>query len=280
MLTLDKIFSLGGQHVIITGAGGLLGYQHARAVLSAAGTPIMVDISKESLTKTKSRLQDEFENHQVLDYCFDITNEQEVHDFYMELRSANVVCSGLVNNAASNPQPKSLGDSHSDTDSLTNYPTSAWRKELDTGLLGSMLMSRGFCQILKEAELPGSVVNISSDLGIIAPDQRLYEIEGIAPEFQPKKPVTYSVVKSGLLGLTRYFATYYARDRIRFNALCPGGVFNNQRSDFVQRVNSLIPLGRMASPDEYIGALVFMLSNASSYMTGSTLVVDGGRTIL
>ncbi len=124
----------------------------------------------------------------------------------------------------------------------------------------------------------GVILNIGSDLGLIAPGQRLYRLEGIAPDQQPVKPVTYSVVKSGLIGLTRYLATYWAEAGVRANLIAPGGVQNDQDIVFVKRLSSLMPLGRMARPDEYKAAVAFLISDASSYMTGAVLPIDGGRT--
>ena len=124
----------------------------------------------------------------------------------------------------------------------------------------------------------GVILNISSDLGIIAPDQRIYRKTGISDEMQPAKPITYSVVKHGIIGLTKYLATYWADKGIRVNAICPGGVYNGQPKEFVQKLTTLIPMGRMANIDEYQCAIIFLVSDASSYMTGSVLTVDGGRT--
>jgi NAD(P)-dependent dehydrogenase (short-subunit alcohol dehydrogenase family) len=124
----------------------------------------------------------------------------------------------------------------------------------------------------------GVILNISSDLGIVGPDQRLYEVEGCSPDEQPVKPVTYSIVKTGILGLTRYLATYWAARGVRVNALCPGGIDAGQPEKFRERVHSRIPMGRMARKDEYHGTVLFMISDESSYMTGAVLAVDGGRT--
>jgi NAD(P)-dependent dehydrogenase (short-subunit alcohol dehydrogenase family) len=125
----------------------------------------------------------------------------------------------------------------------------------------------------------GVILNIASDLSVFSPDQRLYRKEGLSEELQPVKPVTYSVIKSGLVGLTRYLATYWADKGVRANALSPGGVFNGQGDEFVQRLSSLIPLGRMAKRDEYRAAVQFLCSDASSYMNGQNIVMDGGRSV-
>ena len=125
----------------------------------------------------------------------------------------------------------------------------------------------------------GVILNVASDLAVIAPDQRLYRVEGQPEESQPAKAVSYSVVKSGLVGLTRYLATYWAGSEVRANALSPGGVFDEQPPEFVARVEQLIPLGRMAQRDEYHSAVQFLCSDASRYMTGQNLVMDGGRSV-
>jgi NAD(P)-dependent dehydrogenase (short-subunit alcohol dehydrogenase family) len=122
------------------------------------------------------------------------------------------------------------------------------------------------------------ILNIASDLAVIAPDQRLYRQDGLPDDQQPVKPVTYSVVKTALVGLTRYLATYWAESGVRVNAISPGGVYNGQSDEFVRRLSALIPLSRMAHVDEYKGAILFLCSDASSYMTGFNLVIDGGRS--
>ena len=181
----------------------------------------------------------------------------------------------LVNNAANNPKVEAAGSL--DNSRLENYALEEWHADLAVGLTGAMLCSRVFgSEMARHGK--GVIVNIASDLALIAPDQRLYAVEGRAADHQPVKPVSYSVVKSGLIGLTRYLATYWAASGVRANALCPGGVENGQDALFLRRIAERIPLGRMAERDEYQGALLFLCSDASSYMTGAVLAVDGGRT--
>ena len=135
-----------------------------------------------------------------------------------------------------------------------------------------------FHAVLKGSNSPITHDVKCSDLAVIAPDQRLYRQQGVPDDQQPVKPVTYSVVKTGLIGLTRYLATYWATSGVRVNAISPGGVFNNQPAAFLAELHQRIPLARMAHADEYQGAILFLCSDASSYMTGANLVVDGGRT--
>ena len=152
-----------------------------------------------------------------------------------------------------------------------------WQKDLNVGLLGAFNCSKSIGTHMASTG-GGVILNIASDLGIIAPDQRIYSLEAVPRNEQPVKPVTYSVVKHAIIGLTKYLATYWADDNVRVNSLSPGGIYTDQPDDFVEKLSALIPMGRMASSDEYQAAVLFLVSQASSYMTGSNLVIDGGRT--
>ncbi len=152
-----------------------------------------------------------------------------------------------------------------------------WNEDILVGLTGAFLCAQVFGTEM-ERQRSGVILNISSDLGIIAPDQRIYRKDGLDELDQTIKPVTYSVIKHGLLGLTKYLATYWADKNIRVNAICPGGIYNGQEKEFLDKLTNLIPMGRMADKDEYKATVLYLISEASSYMTGSTVIVDGGRT--
>ena len=181
----------------------------------------------------------------------------------------------LVNNAAIDAPVLSTGLSHGDR--LETFDLERWQAEIAVGLTGAFLCAQAFGPSMAERG-HGVIVNIASDLGLVGPDQRLYRVDGLAEELQPVKPVTYAVIKTGIIGLTRYLATYWADRGVRANALCIGGVARDQDPTFVRRVSERIPLGRMANEGEYGDAMVFLCSDASSYMTGACLVIDGGRT--
>lgn len=261
--------------IVITGGAGLLGQEHAKAVLSEGGTVILLDIDFEGLVQASTDLVIEYGTKVVLRQC-DITNDAAVSKISLELNSSVGVPSGLVNNAAINPSVEKNTATFSRVESI-NYEE--WKLHMDVGLYGAFLCSKVFGSAMIANGISGSIVNISSDHGIMAPNQSLYRVEGKQDSEQPVKPVMYSVVKHGLIGLSRYFATYWAAAGIRTNSLCPGGVLNGQPDEFLQRFNQLVPLGRPANPNEYQGALLFLLSDDSTYMTGGTLVIDGGRSI-
>jgi NAD(P)-dependent dehydrogenase (short-subunit alcohol dehydrogenase family) len=170
----------------------------------------------------------------------------------------------------------SVGSKLESDNNLESFDLYSWDTELNVGIKGSLICSMVFGgQMAKNGY--GSIVNISSDLGLIAPDHRLYfdNTTGL----KQYKPVTYSVIKHALIGLTKYTATYWNEAGVRTNALLPGGIKHDQNDEFLKKIENLIPLGRMAHKNEYQGAIIFLLSDASSYMTGSSLVIDGGRTV-
>jgi NAD(P)-dependent dehydrogenase (short-subunit alcohol dehydrogenase family) len=270
---INELFSLANKVIVITGAAGLLGRQHAEIVARAGGIPILLDLHAGPVEKFAAELTSAH-HVEAEGYAVNITDEAAIEANCAAILDRFGHIDGLVNNAANNPKVENQGTKNFSR--LENFPITAWDADLAVGLTGAFLCAKhyGFA-ITKQG---GSILNISSDLGLIAPDQRLYRKEGLNDEEQPVKPITYSIVKSGLIGLTRYLATYWADKGVRSNALCPGGVENNQDPDFLKEVCARIPMGRMAKVNEYQGAVLFLLSDASTYMNGSVISMDGGRT--
>jgi NAD(P)-dependent dehydrogenase (short-subunit alcohol dehydrogenase family) len=268
-----KAFDLSGRVLLITGGAGLLGVEHAAAIAEAGGVPVIADVRGADAERTA---RDVAERYGVAAGAveLDVTSRPSCEAALGRVLDTHGRLDGLVNNAALNPKVEGAGLSATRFES---YSLDSWTRELSVGLTGSFLCAQVFGAYMA-AHGGGVIVNIASDLGLIAPDQRIYRQPGLLPHEQPVKPVTYSVVKGGLVMLTKYLATYWAEAGVRVNALCPGGVFAGQPPDFVERLTQLIPMGRMARKDEYRAALVFLCSDASSYMTGNNLVIDGGRT--
>lgn len=270
----SHLFDLSGRVAVITGGGGLLGYQHAATIAGLGGSPVLLDINGTSLKRNSDQLTQETSS-EVLAVTVDITRLDSVMRACEQILTQYGKVDILINNAAHNPKVESAGGL--DFSRLENFPWEQWQRDLDVGLGGAFNCAKVFGpQMARQGQ--GVIVNIASDLGVIAPDQRLYRIEGCTPDAQPVKPVTYSVVKHGLIGLTKYLATYWCEQGVRCNALSPGGVYAEQNDVFVSKLTNLIPLGRMAQVDEYRGAIAFLCSDASSYMNGSNLVIDGGRS--
>ena len=272
---LDTLFRLDGKVIIVTGATGLLGRKHAEAIAAYGGTPVLLDLNQDVLTTFANELNTKY-SVSATGLSVDITNEQAISNSCIEIIEQYGKIDGLVNNAANNPKVEESSDKNFSR--LENFPLNIWNDDIAVGLTGAFLCSKYYGEKIAQNPDGGSIVNISSDLGLIAPDQRLYKKDGIPENLQNVKPVTYSVVKTGLIGLTRYLATYWADKNVRCNALCPGGVENGQPDDFLREVSKRIPMGRMANSDEYQGALLWMLSNASSYLNGAIVPVEGGRT--
>lgn len=272
---LESLFRLDGKIIVITGAAGLLGRKHAEAVLAYGGIPVLLDLSEENIKSVVDELNAKY-GGKAIGMAVDITNEQQISDNAELLAEKFGKIDGLVNNAANNPKVEDTNDKNFSR--LENFPLDIWNQDVSVGLTGAFLCAKHYGSKIAQNPEGGSIVNISSDLGLMAPDQRLYMKEGLSEKLQPVKPVTYSVVKTGLIGLTRYLATYWAEKSVRCNAMCPGGVENNQPEDFLHDVSSRIPMKRLAQADEYQGTLVWMLSNASSYLNGAIVPVDGGRT--
>ena len=268
-------FSLETKVIIITGGAGLLGTKHAEAIAEAGGIPVLLDINETSLATAARKIRNDY-SADVLGMRCDITNKSEIIQCLDRVIAQFGRLDGLVNNAANDPKV-GPGVNAKKLTRFENLSEGYWNTDIAVGLTGAFLCSQVFGHYMA-THGGGVIVNIASDLAVIAPDQRIYQVPSLPSNEQPVKPVTYSVVKAGLVGLTKYLATYWAESGIRVNAISPGGVYNGQEDKFVEKLAYRIPLGRMATQDEYKASLVYLLSDASSYVTGFNLVVDGGRT--
>lgn len=275
-MSVMKKFSLKDNLVIVTGGAGLLGKQHVDALLEAGADVVIFDINDNALKSMKEHCLKEYKKD-ILALKVDITKEEEIllakEQIFKKFKKFPNI---LINNAAIDP--KFEKESKVNKSRLENFDLNQWNLEISVGLSGAMLCSKIFgVEMAKNSK--GIILNIASDLGVIAPDQRLYKQDGLADDEQNVKPVTYSVIKHGLIGLTKYIATYWADKGVRCNAFAPGGVFNNHPDDFLNKITPLIPMKRMAELDEYKASIVFLCSDASSYMNGATLNMDGGRSV-
>lgn len=277
-----KSFRLDGKVIIITGGAGLLGKQYVRAVAQAGGTPVLADINVEEAVKEAKKISSET-GSKALGLYADVTDKDSVEVLVKQVLKQFKRIDGLVNNAAIDPKFESL-EANEHANSFEDFPLDLWNKSLAVDITGMFLCAQAVGKVMFN-QGNGSIVNVSSIYGLTGPDQRLYQqvVSSAHKKDDPKapksyKPVSYSVTKSAVLGLTKYLATYWAGKNIRVNTLTPGGVYNSHDDEFVKRYNYRTPLGRMAKKHDYNGAVVFLLSDASSYMTGSNLVIDGGWT--
>ena len=271
---LETLFDLSGRVAVITGGSGLLGYMHAQVIAAAGGTPVLVDLASAEPHAKAEQLAASYDVD-ALGCVTDITSPTQVKVLLETVLGRFGAVDILINNAANNPNVEVGSDRTRSR--LEHFTLEAWEADLAVGLTGAFLCSQVLGSEMARRGR-GVILNVASDLAVIAPDQRLYRQEGLPADRQPVKPVTYSVVKTALIGLTRYLATYWADSGVRVNAISPGCVENGQPEEFVTRLSSLIPLSRMAHVNEYQGAILFLCSDASSYMTGANLVIDGGRS--
>ena len=274
MKSVKQSFDLTDKVAVITGGAGMLGEKHAEAIAEFGGIPILLDFNQEEGTEKAERISREYQVDCEFELC-DITDELQIMSVRDSLLRKHGRIDILINNAAIDPKVEAKSEKN--LSRLENFQIDQWNLELSVGLTGAMLCSKIFGYEMANKG-KGVILNISSDLGIIAPDQRIYKKDGVPKNEQPVKPVTYSVIKHGLIGLTKYLATYWNDKGVRVNSISPGGIYISQNSKFVQKLTNLIPLNRMAQEDEFKAAVIFLVSNASTYMTGSNLVVDGGRS--
>jgi len=270
-------FDLSSKTALITGGAGMLGIEHASALLEINANVVITDISKNSLDQAKELLSEDYNSSKIITKLMDVSLLEDITKVHGELIQEDSHIDILINNAAIDPKVTTQ-DNLNNSSRLENFSLQEWDKQISVGLTGAFLCSKIFGTAMAEHISNGVILNIASDLSVFSPDQRLYRKEGLSEKDQPVKPVTYSVIKSGLIGLTKYLSTYWADKGVRSNALSPGGVYTDQDEEFVRRLSSLIPLGRMANKDEYRSAVQFLSSDASLYLNGQNIVIDGGRS--
>lgn len=267
-----------GKVCVVTGGGGLIGMKHSEAILEGGGIPVLLDIVSTGMERVKKSLKEEYGDDIVVEtYVTDITDRNKLVAVREDLMKKYGHVDVLINNAANNPKVEG-GSKNLGAIRFHNFPVEMWNQDIAVGLTGAFLCAQVFGEQM-EKQNKGVVLNISSDYGIIAPDQRIYRKEGVPEDEQTVKPVSYSVVKHAIIGLTKYLAVYWAQKGIRVNTLCPASLSNGQDDEFVSKISQLIPLGRMSNPDEYVCTILYMISDATTYMTGATVILDGGRTI-
>lgn len=267
----DRLFDVSNKVVVVTGVSGQLGLGYAGAFLERGAKVVGLDLSDSTaVTELAAKHIDSFLFVQA-----DVTIKASLAAALSTIKDHFGVPFALINNAAIDSPPSAPPEENG---RFEDYPEKSWGRVLDVNLKGVFLS----CQVIG-GEMArhgrGSIINVASIYGVVAPDQSLYEYRRNKGEVF-YKPVAYSASKSGVLNLSRYLAVYWAKESVRVNSLTIAGVLNNQESDFLDVYCKRIPIGRMAKVDEYHGAMIFLASEASSYMTGSNMVVDGGWTAI
>ena len=295
MDNLPKLFDLSGRVAVVTGGAGLLGVEFCRTLMEAGAHVVVADIDGEAAKSTAASLNDIQTTNPVgigdsheraLGIQTDVSSKDSVQLLVKSTVEKFDRLDILVNSAALDPKVKSQDDSFSRSETIQpadlnplnetfeDYPLESWQHAMDVNLTGMFLCCQAAGkQMLKQKE--GVIINLCSIYGLVGPDQRIYQKVNESTRY---KPAYYSVSKAGVLGLTRYLATYYAGKGIRVNALTPGGVYADQDDDFLEAYAARTLIGRMAEKNEMNGALLFLAADASSYMTGGNLIVDGGWT--
>jgi NAD(P)-dependent dehydrogenase (short-subunit alcohol dehydrogenase family) len=267
----NKLFDISNEIVIITGVNGQLGMSYAQTFLQLGAKVVGLDMNQSELSDL---LKTKYSGRYI--FCkADVTSKSSLIYALEIIEKEFGTPSILINNAAIDSPPSSPIE---ETGPFEEYPETSWDKVIDVNLKGVYLCCQVFGSAMAKANY-GSIINISSIYGLVSPDQTLYKYKRDRGEIF-FKPIAYSVSKSGILNLTRYLAVYWAKKNVRVNTLTIAGVFNNQEKEFLDSYCERIPIGRMANLGEYNGALVFLASKSSSYMTGSNLILDGGWTAI
>ena len=276
MINYKQRLNLENSTAIITGGAGLLGPEHAIGLARYGASIILVDLKERALIKSKEKILSEIPTAKIYIETVDITIEDDLTDLCEKYLKKEIYVDILINNAAINPKMDS--DDDKNTGMVEDYDIKLLIEEINVGIIGTFICCKIFGKQMAEKK-GGSIINIASDLAIQAPDQRVYSKTNNIEDVRHFKPIGYPIVKSSMLGLNRYLASYWAHKGVRVNCLVPGAVMSTQSEDLVKQIKTRVPLNRLAKTNEYQDAIVFLASDASSYMTGSELIIDGGRSI-
>jgi len=273
MELIPKLFNLNNKNIIIAGGSGQIGFAFVEILLDAGAHIIIADIDTEMAQEKikKSEIAQQSIDRLSI-YKLDVSKSDEIQSFYQTIENDFGKIYGLINVFHFKGNTRKLDTGSNFFAAFDEYPEEAWNAVHDINLKGSFLMSQKALPLMKKNG-EGVIVNISSTYGIVSANKNIYGDSGI------NSPVAYATSKAGLINLTRYMATHLADDNIRVNCLSPGGVYNNQSEEFINNYTEKTPLKRMAEPEDYQGAIIFLMSKASKYMTGANLVVDGGWTV-
>ncbi len=269
-MQVKELFSLEGKIAVVTGAAGLIGFHHCNALAMAGANIIACDLDKVKLDELSEKL---FPNS--IGMVCDVTDKKSLVSVKEQIIRKYGKIDVLVNNAAINDMVENPIKAAEES-KFENYPLDLFKKVMETNVTGVFLSSQVFGTEMALKGL-GSIINIASTYGIVAPNQSIYINESNEQTFY-KSPV-YPASKGAVISFTRYLAAYWGKSGVRVNVLSPGGVENNQNEFFIKKYSEMTPLNRMAKADDYMGALIYLASDASAYMTGANLVVDGGWTI-
>ena len=273
-MTIQDKFNLEGRAAVVTGGAGLLGAEFCKTLAEAGAAVVVADLNQDAAEKVARELTQA--GYKAAAFGLDVTRIESAR----ELASVTIRKFGrldiLINSAALDPKfdPDATAKGIA-PGAFEDYPLEQWNAALNVNLTGIFLVTQACVKPMIEQGKKGSIINICSTYGLNGPDQRIYIKDGQRVAY---KPVYYTTTKAGVMGFTKYLAAYYAETDIRINALTPGGVYNNHEEYFVENYSAKTIMGRMAQKDEMNGALLFLASDASSYMTGNNVVVDGGWT--
>ncbi len=262
---------LKNKKVLVFGAAGLLGAELTLSLVLEGAICILVDNNLNSLNILKKKIKKKSQRNYYV--CADITDETQLINIRNKIKNKFGSLDAIVNLVANDPKVQK--SKNNNLEQFINTDISRFRTDINVGLVGAVLICKNFVSLLKKNTY-SSVVNIASDLSIISPDHRIYSNK--KKNFF-SKPISYSIIKHGIVAMTKYLATYYGPQKIRFNSISPGGIESNQSKIFKSNISKLIPLGRMAKKNEISSALVYLISSKSAYTNGINLVIDGGRSI-